>query len=113
MGIRFGEGVGGPALVAAGSAWVGFAGLFALLTGADVAWPKAVLTVLVVLAGGAGVVYFCYSPETEARRQVLDWVAPDRGFTDDALGVSFPLPPAWRFLRQDNPPLPAPPEPHA
>jgi hypothetical protein len=110
MGILFAQGVRGPALLAAVSAWVVFSGLFALLTGADMAWPKAVLAVLVVLAGGAGVVYFCYSPETEARRQVLDWVAPDRGFTDDALGVSFRLPPGWRILKKDNPLVAAPPE---
>jgi hypothetical protein len=110
MGVLVAQGVRGPALLAVVSAWVVFSGLFALLTGADLAWPKAILAVLVVLAGGTGLVYFCYAPETEARHQVLDWIAPDRGFTDDALGVSFRLPPGWRILKKDNPLVAAPPE---
>ncbi|HXB55208.1 MAG TPA: GYF domain-containing protein [Vicinamibacteria bacterium] len=110
MGILVAQGVRGPALLAAVSAWVVFSGLFALLTGADVAWPKAVLAILVVLAGGTGLVYFGYAPETEERRQVREWVAPDRAFTDDGLGVSFQVPPGWRMLKKDNPLVAAPPE---
>jgi hypothetical protein len=109
MGILFAQGVRGPALLAAVSAWVVFSGLFALL-GTDLAWPKAVLAILVVLAGGTGLVYFGYSPETEARRQLIEWMAPDRAFTDDALGVSFQVPPGWRILRKDNPLVAAPPD---
>ncbi|HKC14315.1 MAG TPA: GYF domain-containing protein [Vicinamibacteria bacterium] len=110
MGILVAQGVRGPALLAAGSAWVVFSGLFALLAGADLAWPKAVLAILVILAGGTGIVYFGYAPETEARRQVQDWVTPDRAFTDDTLGVSFQVPPGWRILKKDNPLVAAPPD---
>jgi hypothetical protein len=109
-GILVAQGVRGPALLAAGSAWILFSGFFAFLTGADLPWPKATLCLLAVLLGGVGLVEFGYAPETEARRQVREWATPDRRFTDDALGVSFQVPPGWQILKSNNPLVAAPPE---
>ena len=68
------------------------------------------LALLPILAGGSAFVYFAYSPETEARRQLRESTAPDRRFADESLGVSIDVPRGWVILQAGNPLVTAPPE---
>jgi hypothetical protein len=110
MGILVAQGLRGAPLIVAVSAWVFFSAMFAFLAGADLGWSKATLAFLAAVAGAAGVAYFGYVPDTEERRLVREWTAPDRHYEDEALGVSFQSPAGWRILKKDNPLVLAPPE---
>lgn len=109
-GILVAQGVRGTALLVLLSAWLVASGLFALLTGASVSWARAILYLLPVIAGVAGVYRFGYAPEREEVRQVREWATPERRFSDDALGVSLEVPPGWLILKKGNPLVAAPPE---
>lgn len=101
-GILFAQGERGAALAAAGSAWLVLSGLLALLA-PSLPVARAVLALLVSLAGLAGAVHFAHAPATEEARQLREWSAPERRFTDDALGLTLQIPSGWVALKAGNP----------
>jgi hypothetical protein len=88
-GILVAQGVRGTALVVMLSVLLLVSGLFFFLTGASVSWAGAVVCLLPVVAGAAGVIRFGFAPEREQSRQVREWATPDRRFGDETLGVSL------------------------
>lgn len=109
-GILIAQGVRGLALLAVLGAWLCLSGFIALLAGEDVSWARVALAFLPILGGGAAFVYFTHSAETTARRQVREWTAPERRFSDDSLGLTLDVPRGWVVLKSGNPLVTAPPE---
>jgi hypothetical protein len=57
-GIFLAQGAGAAALLVLASVWLVASGFVALLAGGHLIWPQSTLSLIVILAGGAGVWYF-------------------------------------------------------
>lgn len=107
-GIVIAEGVRGKGLIVLAAAWLLLSGLFALLAGGVLRVGALLLSVLVILAGTAGVGYFGFVPESPRDKAIREWDSGERRWSDDNLGAALNLPPGWRTLRGGNPLLGAP-----
>jgi hypothetical protein len=108
-GILMAQGERGVGLLALASAWLFVSGLAALLP-RTLGWAGLAVALVPVLAGGYGAVHFGRAPENDSARRVRQWTAPDRRFTDDALGLTLEIPEGWVALKPGNPLVAAPPE---
>src|SRR5262245_60340764 len=110
LGMLFAQGLRGRALLVVAAAMVLAGGFFALLAGGWQSWQRAALAILVLIAGGAGVLLFGLVPGNPLADQILEWASPDRRFADEALGVALDLPQPWLALRDEQPIVATPPE---
>ena len=106
-GILIAQGERGRGLLALGSAWLFVSGLVALLP-RTLGWAGLAVALVPVLAGGYGAFRFGRAPECDAARGAREWAAPERRFTDDALGLTLDVPEGWVALRPGNPLVAAP-----
>jgi GYF domain 2 len=108
-GILVAQGVRGAGLLVVAAAFVLLVGLVAGLAGGWLPLWRSVLAILLVLAGGAGVVRFGVVPERAEAMQVRAWTRPERHFQDAARGVTLDLPAAWVALTPEQTLVVAPP----
>jgi hypothetical protein len=108
VGILWVEGVRGRGLLVLAAAWVAGSGFFALLSGSRLPGWQTALSVLAVLAGGAGVGYLGLVPEDTERQALQARAASERRFADPETGVGIALPSGWVLLQADEDASPPP-----
>ncbi len=112
-GLLIVEGVRGRALVVLAAAWLMLSGFIALLSGAWLSARQVAGSLLIVLAGAAGVGYLGLVEESDEQRRVREFVASERSLTDAELGFSLDAREPWRLLRAGQTAASAPPEARA
>jgi hypothetical protein len=108
-GILIAQGERGAGLFALASVWVFVSGLAALLA-RTMGQAGIVVALLPVLAAGYGAWRFGRAPESDATKRVREWVAPDRRYTDETLGLTLDIPEGWVALKPGSPVVAAPAE---
>jgi hypothetical protein len=98
-GLLIVEGVRGRALVVLAAAWLMLSGLIALLAGSWLSRAQAAGSVLLVLAGAAGVGYFGLVEESPEQKRVREFLARESSLADNELGYSLDARAPWRLLR--------------
>jgi hypothetical protein len=112
-GLLIVEGVRGRALVVLAAAWLLLSGLVALLSGSGLSRLQAAGSILILLAGAAGVGRFGLVEESEEQKRVRDFVASERSLTDNELGFTLDAREPWRLLRADQTAVTVPAEARA
>jgi GYF domain 2 len=101
-GILVAQGVRGAGLLVVASAFILLGGLVAGLAGGWLPLWRSILAIVLVLAGGVGVVRYGVVAERAEAAQVRAWTRPERHFQDAARGVSLDLPSAWVALTPEQ-----------
>ncbi|HET7290938.1 MAG TPA: hypothetical protein VFM88_00805 [Vicinamibacteria bacterium] len=109
-GLLIVDGVRGRALFVLAAAWVMLSGLIALLSGAWLSRMQAAASLLLVLAGIAGVGQLGLVEESEEQKRVREFLAGDGSFNDAELGLTLEAREPWRLLRADQGAVTVPPE---
>jgi hypothetical protein len=106
-GILFAQGERGAGLIALASVWLIVSGLAALLPRRE-GLTGVVIALVPVLLGAFGVFRFGLAQPSESEARLADWVAPERRFADDGIGLVLEAPEGWVLLKPGNPLVPAP-----
>ncbi len=106
-GLFVARGMRGEALATLASAWLLVAGLVGLLA-PRLPWLPAIAALVVIGAGGAGLVRFAPAEGGGAPAAINAWAAAGGQVLDAEIGLSLALPRGWVVLKPGNPLVPAP-----
>lgn len=103
VAVLFVRGVRNDAYLVLLGLWFVASGFFFFLAWGRPPLRSTILSLLAVVVGAAGIVYFGVRPDDQFAAQVREWTAAGRRFEDVAAGMAIDLPGTWVMLREGNP----------